>query len=427
VKRKKILILAGADVHNKLVRAANEMGIYTIVSDYLSLENSPAKQLADEYWSIDIKDIEELTQKCIESKVDAVIAFCIDPAQIPYRQLCSRLNLPCYGTCNQFEIFTNKAKFKEYCKLNSVGVIPDYTYEDYIDGSIEYPILIKPNISRGSRGQSICYSSESVESAIQKAKEESLDNNIIIEKYMGNSHDMEFSWIVIDSEPYLMEIADRTLGYKSDNLDRQLMMLVIPSWNIDEYYKNVHRNIKAMIQNAGIKFGAVFMQGFWENGKVYMYDPGLRLPGGDFEDVLSKYIGFDAAKTFVNFALTGDIRSCFGDPQDVAYLNGGIAICLAIACRPGQICDIRGLEEISSHPNVVTTSMRYKKGDIVPESGDVRQRVAEFMCYFPNRKEASSFVEYVYANLSYTDEDGKEMIVSRVNPQSILSSPPSCV
>ena len=48
LKGKKLLILAGAGVHNKVVRAAKEMGIYTIVTDYLP--DSPAKELADESW-----------------------------------------------------------------------------------------------------------------------------------------------------------------------------------------------------------------------------------------------------------------------------------------------------------------------------------------------------------------------------------------
>ena len=46
LKGKKLLILAGAGTHNKVVKAAREMGIYTIVTDYLV--DSPAKQIADE-------------------------------------------------------------------------------------------------------------------------------------------------------------------------------------------------------------------------------------------------------------------------------------------------------------------------------------------------------------------------------------------
>ena len=43
-KNKKLLILGGAYLHNKVVEAANEMGIYTIVTD--NLPDAPAKKIA---------------------------------------------------------------------------------------------------------------------------------------------------------------------------------------------------------------------------------------------------------------------------------------------------------------------------------------------------------------------------------------------
>lgn len=87
-KGKKLLVLAGASVHNKVVRAAKEMGLYVIVSDYLEPNLSPAKQLADESWMYSITDVDAIVERCKEEHVDAVLSFCIDPAQKPYQQIC---------------------------------------------------------------------------------------------------------------------------------------------------------------------------------------------------------------------------------------------------------------------------------------------------------------------------------------------------
>ena len=81
LKGKKLLIIAGAGVHNKVVKAAKEMGIYTIVTDYLP--DSPAKKIADEAWLIDIKDVDKIVEKCRETHIEGVINFCIDPGQKP--------------------------------------------------------------------------------------------------------------------------------------------------------------------------------------------------------------------------------------------------------------------------------------------------------------------------------------------------------
>ena len=70
LKGKKLLLLAGANVHCKVVNAAKEMGVYTIVTDYL--KDSPAKEIADESWMLDIKDINGIVGKCKEVGVDGV-------------------------------------------------------------------------------------------------------------------------------------------------------------------------------------------------------------------------------------------------------------------------------------------------------------------------------------------------------------------
>ena len=59
-KQKKLLILAGAGIHSKVAEAARDMGIYTIVADYLA--DSPAKQIADEALLCDIFDIDTLVK-----------------------------------------------------------------------------------------------------------------------------------------------------------------------------------------------------------------------------------------------------------------------------------------------------------------------------------------------------------------------------
>ena len=92
LRGKKLLILAGADVHVKIVRAAKKEGIYTIVTDYLDVKDSPAKQIADECWNLSITDVDAIADKCKDEKVNGVLNYCIDPAQIPYQQICEKLN-----------------------------------------------------------------------------------------------------------------------------------------------------------------------------------------------------------------------------------------------------------------------------------------------------------------------------------------------
>lgn len=415
LKGKKLLILAGADVHVKVVQAAKELGVYTIVTDYLSREDSPAKQIAEEYWDLSITDVDAIADKCREEKVDGVLAFCIDPAQMPYEQICEKLGLPCYGTKEQFEILTDKRLFKDYCVANGVGIIPEYTEKDIATNKdVKYPVLVKPTISRGSRGQTICYSKEDVKDAIKIARKESKDGGVLIERFMKGVQDMAFAYMVVGGEPYLVKIGDRYLGAPEDNLDRQQMATVVPSMHTKEYLAKSDVRVKNMIKKMGITFGAVFFQGFYENGQEYMYDPGLRFPGSDYDLVLKNATGFDPMKAFVQFALTGDRNSCVGDIKTAYRYGGGHCFILSLSACAGKIAVLDGVEDVAQHPYVFSAYARHKVGDIIENHGDVTQRVAEFCSYIPKDGSIEEFADYIYRTVQVKDDHGKDMIISKV-------------
>ena len=96
----KILILGGTAQQIKLVEAAKRKGLYTIVVDYL--KDSPAKRIADKSYMNDIHDVNGIVQVCKEEGVKGVICGYIDPCQRPYQKICSQLNVPCYGSEEQF-------------------------------------------------------------------------------------------------------------------------------------------------------------------------------------------------------------------------------------------------------------------------------------------------------------------------------------
>ena len=87
---KKILILGGTAQQIKLVEAAKKMGVYTIVTDYLV--DSPAKKVADEAWMLNIKDVDQIVERCKQEQVNGVICGYIDPCQRPYQQICDAVS-----------------------------------------------------------------------------------------------------------------------------------------------------------------------------------------------------------------------------------------------------------------------------------------------------------------------------------------------
>lgn len=415
VKGKKLLVMAGNYVHSKIVEAAKDQGVYTIVTDYLDPKDSPAKLVADEYWNLSTGEIDTVVERCRKEHVDGVLNFCIDTIQGQYISICEKLGVPCYGTKEQLDIMTNKRKFKDFCKKHGVEVVPEYSLSDIENDKVTYPILVKPTDNRGSIGQTVCFKKEDVKNAVEFACKSSKDGNCLIERYMSGLQDMGLAYIVIDGTPYLLKISDRYVGKMEDGYDRQHIASVLPSRFAGAYVEKVQPNVIKMIKALGIKFGVAFLQGFYEDGHVYMYDPGLRFPGSDFDIVLKQATGFDSMSSFVQFALTGDVKSCVGNPTGAYKYNGKCCFIMSVAVRAGKIASITGMEEISKRDGVFSSALWHHEGDVVYASGDVKQRAAEFCCLFPDRYAISEFVDYVYKTLKITDEHGKDMIMSKLD------------
>ena len=74
----------------------------------------------------------------------------------------------------------------------------------------------------------------------------------------------------------------------------------------------------------------------------------------------------------------------------------------------------KGVDEVAKHPYVFSTYERCHVGDYIENKGDVTQRVAEFCAYIPCGESISSFVEYIYDTVVVLDENGEDMIISKI-------------
>ena len=358
-------------------------------------------------------------EKCRQEKVDGVLNFCIDPAQKPYQQICEKLGLPCIGTKETFDILTDKRKFKDYCTAHNVDVIPEYTYKDITADKAEYPLFIKPTDSRGSRGQSVCHNKEEALKAIEFAQSESSDGGFLCEKHMVGHRDLATAFFVVDSKPYLIKFGNRHLGRKEDNLDKQVICTELPSEFSKRFEKNVLLRVEKMIESLGIKYGPVFMQGFIDGDTVRYYDPAQRMPGGDYDLVLETVTGFSTVKSLIHFALTGDIDYCVGNPQNAYNLEDGIALLISISVTPGLMKRVEGLDELQKDERVIYTRQIIPEGSVIPDSGDVRQRIVAIGAYIKNREEEKELVEKVYSVYKVLDQDNNDMIISKFDIDSV--------
>lgn len=411
-KDKKLLVLGGAFQHCKVVEAAHDLGVVVYVVDYL--ENSPAKEIADFSFLIDIKDVDSIVELCKEEKIDGVISTSLDPCQIPYQQVASRLNFPCFGTHSQFEALTNKTIFKEICKKYGVDIIPTYSVSEINNiNETEYPVFVKPVDSRGSRGQSVANDYCELIDAIEFAKKESSNGEVIIEKFMDGYQDFTVAYMVVEGNPILVRTGDRYVGSKKEGLNKVAIASASPSKYTNMYVENIHPHVVDMIRGLGILNGPVFMQGFIDGDTVRFYDPGLRFSGGEYERILKKATNVDLIKELVKFSLSNKIEK--NNITDNLYdLNGKKLMQLCPTVISGTIGNVLGKKEIIKRQEVISFFSRYNIGDKVPNHNNVSRRFAEICTLCDSHEKEQEVLSFIQKALVVENEFGNDMICDKL-------------
>ena len=415
-KGKKLLILGGTNQQKKLVRAAQELGVYTIVTDYLT--NSPAKSICDKSYDYDIKNIEQIVEMCKEEKVDGVITGYIDPCQLPYFKICERLGVACYGTEEQFSYMTNKREFKKLCLENGIDIIPEFSETDIESQKIEFPVFVKPVDSRGSRGQAICHTYDELLSAVEIAKKEASNGEVIIEKYMGNAPEFQMTYFFLNGMGYLIRTADIYTGKKENHMQRVAICAISPSRFTNSYIENANLRILRMFKKIGIKNGPVFFQGFEDNGKYRLFDPGLRFPGVDYELIYKKVFGVDLAKAMVVFALTGSMPF-LEMPKESANLDGKYASLIFPTLKAGKIQEINGIQDILKDESVVAFSLRVENGDEIGWTYNVNQRLAEIDILADSFDLLLKKIDEIQYKITVKNDKMQDMVLERFELNSI--------
>lgn len=414
---KKILVLGSASVHVKLIKAAQEMGIYTITTDNVPYEDSPGKKIADEYWNLNIYDVKEIVKKAKKEHIDGVICGWLDPCQRPYFQICHELGLPCYGDEKQFFKMTDKHAFKKMCEENNVDIIDEFTEADIKENKVEFPVFVKPVDSRGSRGQAVCYTMKELLSAIEVAKEESSNGDVLIEKYIKGSQEFHVTYFFVDGEPYLLRTSDNYCGSEEMHMEKVVSCAVMPSRYTSQYIEKAHPNVVKMFKNLGIKNGPIFMQGFEDNGVFRFFDPGLRFPGVDYELVFKKVFNVDLMKAMIQIALTGKTDVVI--PKDAAFIKGGRASVLYLTIRACTISHLDGEKEVNKNEHVISYLPRCKEGEKIDWAYNVNQRLGEVDLLCANTEELINTINFVNSTLIATDEKGEDAIFARFDTNRI--------
>lgn len=414
---KKLLIL-GASAHEiDLVRRAGELGVYTIVTDYNSPADSPAKLVADESWNISWSDIDALERKCREEQVDGVTAGYSEFRIENLIKLCKRLDLPCYCSEDQLEVTRNKELFKQTCRKYRVPVVKEYACMDSVN---HFPVIVKPVDRGGSIGISIASDRAELEAAYAYAMEKSVCKRVIIEDFISNGTKFDAYYAISEGNITLLSTSD-TINAKSNGTEKVVQSgWTFPSRYHARFERQVDSAIRDMIVGTGIKNGFIFFSGFVTNGDFVFFETGFRLSGSHMYRYCCKMNYPDYQDIFIWHALTG--KSTWFESGAVPKDPSVKGLVMNFYATRGTLTSISGIEEIKQLDTCGFVISGCKTGTECRDDRAILTKLLMVHLYSHDALKLAEDAEKVNALYQAKDENGNDMVYDRMCRETVRNS-----
>lgn len=185
--QKKLMLLGGIRYLLPVIKAAHKQGYYVITADYLP--DNIAHKYSDEYVNVSIIDKEAVLKAAKEKQIDGIMSFGVDPGVVSAAYVQEKMGLPSFGPYESVCILQNKERFRSFLAEHNFNVPKAKAYSSTEDAMADaklwdYPVIVKPTDSAGSKGVSKVNDSGQLKAAIEHAMDKSLSGHIIIEDFI---------------------------------------------------------------------------------------------------------------------------------------------------------------------------------------------------------------------------------------------------
>lgn len=411
--KNKILILGGRPIGSvELVERANDMGLYTIVADYLPIEDSPAKSIADEAWNISTADICSLITKCREENVAAITTGVHEFNINRMLELTSALQLSCYCKPDTWVYCDDKVRFKQLCASYAIPVACKYEFKEV--EMTTFPIITKPVDGSGSRGFHICNNIEEFNSAYDDAKLCSPTGRVLIEDYIPYDT-VIIHYTMVNSKCYYSGMSDK-ISVRFANTGSSVMGIqTFPSKGEQRYLDLLDAKVKDMFEKEGFTEGPIWIEAFYDGKDKFIFNEmGYRFGGSLTYYPIRYFFGLDQLDLY--------IRSSFGKNTEpnLAHTEDKRKYCiLPIHIHAGTIMAIDGMKDVQCNPNYYAFAPVHFIGDKIENWGSARQVFGYLHVLYDDIDGLKRTIHDIMNVLSANDADGKNLLYTLFDIDSL--------
>ena len=383
--QKKLMLLGGIRYLLPVIEAAHKMGVYVITADYLP--DNIAHKYSDEYVNVSIIDREAVLKVAQEKKIDGILSFGVDPGVVTAAYVAEKMGLP-FPPLKSVEILQNKDKFRDFLATNGFNCPFHKGYgnkQEALSDKFDFPVIVKPVDSAGSKGCSRVDSAAKLPAAIDAAISESHNGRFIIEQFL------EKAYASSDTDSFSINEELVFCSFNCQHFDAESPNPYTPAafgWP-SEMPAGARRELRSEIQrlikllHLGTSIYNIETR-VATDGKPYIMELSPRGGGNRLSEVLKMATEQDL--------IANNIRGALGMPlepmTDPAY-SGSWAEFIVHSNKSGEFSSLEIAPDFAAK-HLVQNDLWVRPGDKVPAFTGANQTIGTIVLRFDNQQEAEA-------------------------------------
>ncbi|MDF0479335.1 ATP-grasp domain-containing protein [Vagococcus sp. PNs007] len=375
---KKLLILGGSELQVPMIRKAKTLGYCVAVVDFNN--EAAGRRFSDYFYNISTNDIQGVIEVVKEFQPNGITTIATD---MPVRTIAGVNDY--LGTQEGLDSATairctDKLKMIESLSSNNVSVPWFYLVDrtKKIEEDLEFPCIVKPVDSSGSRGVSTVNNIQELSSAIEYALEFSKEEEVLVEELLiGQEISVEV--LVHKGKVNILAYTEKTTTGSPYFVE---LMHIQPA-NLSSLVKNkVDKLVKDSLFVLGVNHGPAHVEMMLTEKGPKIIEVGARL-GGDFitTHLVELSTGIDIVGATIKQACGDDfsLESTMTKASIVKFFHSETYGKIKNIIVPSEALQIEGIKDICLFKN---------KGDYLGPINNSTSRLGAVIGQADNRKEA---------------------------------------
>lgn len=422
--KNKTLLLMGGGAYAKGIKAYKDKMGFRVVAVGKDADN-PITHIAEVSYVMDTHDVNGIVEIVKKENVDGIFVGSSEVNISPAIEVAERTGARFYVNRQQWDIVSNKARFKEFARNSGFPVIPEYklsappTKEEIAE--LKYPVMIKPVDSSGARGLNPCYKSEDFLPLYEEALRWSPRKEVIVESLITDAEDICVCYTIQDGESTLSYSFAKDVVRSKNNYVSLPIFHLYPSRYLDQYYEEADSAAKEMFRKMGLKNGTINLQGFYKDGKFYFYEAGYRM-GGAQAYILTEYMnGCNVLNYMINYVLTGKMsEERLADREDAHFPYPCCNYYMEL--KAGTIDHVEGMEEAETMPGVLNVTQMCHEGDVILETNEIGRAIYRIHVVGENDENLAQRLVDISRTIKVMSTDGYEMQIEPLEYKRCLDT-----